>query len=338
MFGRNCDLIFFFAPLLLAMALYAVLQSHVLPMGVLFLIVTNGLGLNQLHLGPSWFFYLDKENRKYWLEHKNKAWTFFAGPPLVILITTLLYLVTPWLVYVLFTAWGIQHFVAQNIGFLVLYHNKANNEAIAPRVLQSRSLWAGAYFFSAFYVEKVILKGQPSIAFNVIAALLAVWLVFNMVLYVRELSRQMDSGARLNVPGFAFWVMSVFYFAPFALLNYDEKDAFMVPGVLHWTQYLCLNYMLVKYKYVDERKSLLPPGGAMTWFWGLAWAIFIVSFCMHAEKLANAAVAPVLIGALMGISNAHYFQDAFLWRFREQYQRDSIMPYIFEARRRGNEA
>jgi hypothetical protein len=32
------------------------------------------------------------------------------------------------------------------------------------------------------------------------------------------------------------------------------------------------------------------------------------------------------------MSNIHYFQDAFFWRFREQFQRDSIMPYLLQGR------
>ncbi|MBP7577320.1 MAG: hypothetical protein KA794_11490, partial [Candidatus Obscuribacter sp.] len=142
MFGRNNDLIFFFAPIVLSAALYLLLQSHVLAAGVLMAFVFNGVGLNQLHLGPSWYFYLDKRNISYWREHKNKAALFFAGPPLIMLVSILLGLFAPGLNYLATTLWGMQHFIQQNFGILILYHNPKSGEAIASRNLQNRSLWA----------------------------------------------------------------------------------------------------------------------------------------------------------------------------------------------------
>jgi hypothetical protein len=44
----------------------------------------------------------------------------------------------------------------------------------------------------------------------------------------------------------------------------------------------------------------------------------------------------LLTGFLFGVSNVHYWQDAFLWRFREEFQRQSILPYLKEAHQKEN--
>lgn len=333
MFGRNNDLIFFFAPIFLSLALYLLLQSHVLAAGVLMAFVFNGVGLNQLHLGPSWYFYLDKRNIAYWKEHKNKAMLFFAGPPLIMLVSILLGLIAPGINYLVTTLWGMQHFIQQNFGILILYHNPKSGEAMASRNLQNRSLWAASLFFILFYFERLMLKGQYSLAFAAVAAIFAIGAIFYCGLYIIELRKQIKAGASLNVPALMFWLMSVFYFAPFALLTYDASTAFVVPGVLHWTQYLFLNYMLVKYKYKDDAsQSQLPINKPILLFNALAILLVIISFSIWGVRYSGHVNIGLVMGILFGISNVHYFQDAFLWRFREQFQRESIMPYLIEAK------
>ncbi len=333
MFGRNNDLIFFFAPILLSAALYFFVQHSTLAAGVLLAFVASGLGLNYLHLGPSWYFYLDKRNLTFWKSNKNKAFIFFAGPPLVFLATVLLGVIAPGLNYLITTGWGMQHFIQQNFGILVLYHNPKSGEAIASRALQNRSLWSSSLFFIMFYIDKLALHGQGGLVFIGIAAAFAIAAIINCCLYINDLRKQVAAGASLNVPALMFWVMSVFYFAPFAVLKYDPMTAFMVPGVLHWTQYLFLNYMLVKYKYKDlPAQEQLPVTKPILLFNLLSLFILAGAFVLFDIRYTANVNTNLFVGILFAISNVHYFQDAYLWRFREQFQRESIMPYLLEAK------
>lgn len=333
MFGRRNDLLFLYiGPLILAMAVYSVVANNVFAAGLLFALLFNGIGLNQLHLGPSWFFYLDSENRQYWSEHKFKALAFYAGPPIILLASGLAQVYVPFANYAFTTLWGMQHFIQQNFGMLVLYHDRKSGEAIVSRELQLRSIWSASLFFILFYFH-TLMPAVRGAAFNVIAFIFALVAIFYSALYVRDLRSQVKAGASLNVPALIFWSMSIVYFAPFAFLKYDAATAWVVPGILHWCQYLFLNYMLVKYKYKDaDNRAHLPPLNPILLFGLTALALLVFSFALYAWRYADSTSAAFVIGLLFGVSNVHYFQDAFLWKFREQFQRDAILPYLKEAR------
>lgn len=340
MFGRTYDIVFFFAPLLLALALYGLIENKVIAAGLLLIIAANGLGLNQFHLGPSWLFYFDKKNLQHWRENKDKALIFFGGPPLIMALSIAGAIFAPGVNYLITTIWGLQHFVAQNLGILILYHNRNGNEAICDRSLQRRSLWAPAIFFFAFYVWRLILKSPTGWPFLVAISLLGAWALFEVVRYIMDLRRQAQAGARINAPALMFWVISVFYFAPFAVLNYNETTAYVVPGTMHWMQYLALNYMLVRWKYIDERAKDrshdLSPTAVLALFFALALSLFAISVGLWQLKLTDTIHERIFIGILVGLSNVHYFQDAFLWRFREAFQRDNVLKYIMQARAAAN--
>lgn len=333
MFGRSNDLIFFFAPLILGLAIYGMVQNNLIVSGLIFAIVAgNGLGLNQLHLGPSWLFWLDKKNLEHWRSNKKLAFLYFVGPPLILLLSAIIGVFHIGLVYVFTTLWGMQHFIQQNFGILALYHNRNSGEAVASRTLQSRSLWASSVFFCAFYFHKLIFNDNGGQSFVILASLLLLVAVFYCVLYFLDIFKQVKAGAQLNVPALLFWIMSVLYFLPFAICKYDAQTAFLIPGVMHWVQYLFLNFMLVKYKYREDNAALLP-GPSMTVFVVVALLIFVASFGLYALKpVLSGPSLNFLVGFIFGISNMHYYQDAFLWRFREEFQRNSIMPYLKEAR------
>jgi len=330
MFGRTNDILFYFAPIVLALAVYYALESNLVAAGLMTVIAANGLGLNQLHLGPSWYFYFDKNNQEHWLSDKKRAFMFYVVPIIILLVCTVMGVYQPGLLFLLTTLWGMQHFIQQNFGILALYHNHNCGEAVVSRELQQRSLWASSLFFCSFYFERLMLKGQHATAFLIVVSVLALAAIFYCGLYLRSLRQQVKDGAALNVPALLFWFVSVIYFSPFAFAKYNEMTAFLIPGVMHWSQYMFLNYMLAKYKYEGERAKLMPLHPLLL-FALLAAFLFVFSFFLYSVKLSGHYVQP-LVGFLFGLSNVHYFQDAFLWRFREEFQRQSILPYIKRAR------
>jgi hypothetical protein len=336
MFGAKNDLAFYFLPLIFALLLYGITQSNLLSAGLLLVMVGNGMGLNQLHLGPSWFFYFDKTNAAHWEGDPKRKQIYYLVPLLILIVSTALGVLAPGINYLITTLWGIQHFIQQNYGILMLYHTKDTGEAMGNRFLASRSLWAASVFFSIFYFNKLVFKtsGNP-IFFGLVAVTALITLAYCWM-YLADLRKQMAAGAPLNVPALLFWAMGIVYFAPFALANYDAGTAFIIPGVMHWSQYLLLNYLLVKYKYDDgEEKRLITPHPIFL-FIALALFFWVASFSLVAWKLADSHVTLLLTGFLFGVSNVHYWQDAFLWRFREEFQRQSILPYLKEAHQKEN--
>lgn len=336
MFGAGNDLAFYFLPIIFALLLYGLTQSNLLSAGLLLAMVGNGMGLNQLHLGPSWFFYFDKNNTSHWNADPRQKRIYYLAPLVILAASTILGVAEPGINYLLTTLWGMQHFIQQNYGILMLYHSKGSGEAVGDRFLASRSVWAASLFFCLFYFQKLIFKGGLSPLFIGIAALFALVAAAYSWLYLKHLGKQLDQGATLNVPALLFWVMSIFYFSPFAICNYDATTAFVIPGVMHWSQYLLLNYLLVKYKYDDEQAERLTTPHPIFLFIALALFFWIASFSLVAWKLADGHLTKLITGFLFGVSNVHYWQDAFLWRFREEFQRNSIMPYLKEAHEKEN--
>jgi hypothetical protein len=39
-------------------------------------------------------------------------------------------------------------------------------------------------------------------------------------------------------------------------------------------------------------------------------------------------VQDIARGAMLGLALCHFFLDAFIWRFRDQFQRQNILPYL----------
>lgn len=200
MFGSKNDLAFYFLPLIFALLLYAVTQSSLVSAGLLMVMIGNGMGLNQLHLGPSWFFYFDKTNLNYWSEDPKRKQVYYIAPLIILAVSTILGVAAPGINYLLTTLWGIQHFIQQNYGILMLYHNKDTGEAMGNRFLASRSLWAASVFFSLFYFNKLVFKDGGGLIFVGLAALVAVIALAYCWMYLQDLRKQIDAGAYLNVP------------------------------------------------------------------------------------------------------------------------------------------
>src|SRR5262249_22236445 len=106
----------------------------------------------------------------------------------------------------------------------------------------------------------------------------------------------------------------------------------------HWFQYIGLNYILVKYKYAPDSPHLQSLPRIPVWplffatctLWMLTWlAIGTTQLSLPANSLTMS----ILAGTIIGFANCHYFLDAFLWRFREQYQREAVLPYILAPRK-----
>lgn len=355
MASRNHDVFWYFAPILVAITAVVLIQQFpAMGTGLLFLLLINAFGVGPAHQGPTWFFYFDKKNREHWTGDSKKLFFYFVAPILVFLGSVALAMFSPGVGFIITTAWGIQHFVQQNFGMTLLYHNKNNNEAMPDRKLLQRSLWTPAIFFTSMFFVKVATNpivvpkvtggpmpplppAQPLTDPVLIGVLsvLGVLALFDVTRYLLDMRRQVLQGARINVPAFMFWAVSVLYFVPFIIPGQRIETMFLIPGTMHWFQYIGLNVVLVKEKYKDEnRKNDIPCGAiALMTMLCVGSALFFVvnrSFGLNFELQSQAYL--FFIGVYTGLANVHYYQDAFFWRFREKFQRESIMPYLLQAR------
>ncbi|MFA6555845.1 MAG: hypothetical protein WCT03_05425, partial [Candidatus Obscuribacterales bacterium] len=302
---------------------------------LLFLFIVNAFGIGPMHQGPTWFFYFDKKNSQYWAQDPKRVALYYVAPLLVGAISAYLAVTTPWLGLTVTTLWGVQHFVQQNLGIVLLYHNKNANEALPNRDLLSRSLWTPSIFFVSVFFYRQLFAGVESYWAMAAFAALALLALFDIARYLNNILKQVSAGASLNVPAFIFWLTSVLYFIPFVWPGQRVETAFLIPGTMHWCQYIGLNLILVRYKYQDEKRKFDIPFNAQALMAVLCFGSLGIYMATHAIRLdfsPNSFNFKFMLGLSVAMSNIHYFQDAFFWRFREQFQRDSIMPYLLQAR------
>lgn len=342
LFNRRTDLALFFLPIFPAAAL-ALLSGQLGVSQSLFwsAILAQGFGLGPFHLGLTWSHYLDKDNLKHYSNDENRSWSLLA-PMLVIPLTVLCYVWQTKLAICIYVLWTIQHLVQQNLGVLLLYKNSGPDEAFVDRSTTARSLHASAALFAFIFLRNYVPPGTPlSHLISGIIMLTAAESLWFSGKYLLELRQQAKSGRQINVPGLAFWLLSMVFFAPFALFRSNFAQALLSSLVLHWFQYIGLNYKLVKAKYscdaVNARRLLSPFGATSCFlFPGLALLglIAAVDLIISTGSLKTQWQLDALTGLSTGIAFTHYLQDAFIWRLRNEFNRRSLLPYLKPATKR----
>lgn len=307
-----------------------------LNLAVLALILQQGIILGPFHQGATWFHFLDKKNREQYLGIPENRRHFIYYPALLFLLTIAGQFVSPEATALIYILWSLNHAVQQNIGILLLYHNPKAGEAVVDRKVELFSQRSAAIFFSLLFCDRVFFNHSFKEPFWYLAiALFGLVALFSAGEYCWSLFKMIKQGKSLNVPAFCFWLMSVFYLVPFALLGKDYFEALFIPLILHWMQYVGLNYYLVGEKYKEERLSLLPSAKPIPLF--LCSSMFFVILLTGLVLVGNAVgddliVRKVLVGVTLGLGMVHYYLDGRIWRFREAYARENILPFLVGKR------
>ncbi|CAN5419410.1 hypothetical protein BH10CYA1_BH10CYA1_02390 [soil metagenome] len=332
--SARTDVAFFFAPALAATLLTSLFRHDaVVNSPFLLFLILQGFALGPFHQGLTWFQYFDKANLQQYSARKNLFWAFGA-PAVVIALATVAYWFSPPLLLFVYVVWTIQHIAKQNVGILLLYHNHARNEAIVPRDIETRSVETSAALFSFLFLNGFIAQsGWIPTAVHLLIAFLSIELVWLMVRFSISLKEQVSlEGKALNAPALVFWMISCLAFIPFALAK-DYGQGLFVALVMHWFQYVGLNAMLVRRKYsTDATKDQLIGGRPAALFFTVGLLFALVA--MPVEAFAINGINPnqwalrILVGIVYGLTLSHYFLDAFIWRFREPFNRTAILSYL----------
>lgn len=362
MFGLEHDLFFFFLSALLGLGVFAITQSTLSAKSlILAALIPTAFGLGPFHQGPTWFMYFDSKNREYYGSTQKQRWIYFFAPPLIVLASVLSFVYFKPLVLAVWFVWSIQHLVQQNVGILLLYHNHRENEAIVERKHEVLTLQVPAVLFTLLFVRRVLMNNQSNIWFDSLLLALAGYTVFLLIGYLIRLRKGMSEGKTLNMPAMGFWALSVVSLSPMAVLGRDFGEAAIAPLTWHWFQYIGLNWKLMRKKYVandsletdknssaattttaaTEDKRLescsanLPGSSPLALFLIVCFSLVVINIGLSVWSRVpglNDHFKDALLGLLIGLVNAHYFVDAFVWRFREPFQRTTILPYLKDSR------
>jgi hypothetical protein len=241
------------------------------------------------------------------------------------------------LIIAIWLVWSIQHLVQQNVGILLLYHNPKENEAIVNRKTESLSTQIPAVFFTLMLIRRTTLTGS-FLLLDIALIAVGLYALYTVCAYLNELKKQINEGKALSVPAFAFWGMSAMCLLPMGFIGRDFSEGFVAPVTWHWFQYIGLNWRLIRNKYNGGSEDAnLPFARPVMLFLVTCATIALInvslSFSTHTPGISP-FVHDCIIGLLIGLVNIHYFLDAFIWKFREPYPRQAILPYLITRSRK----
>lgn len=342
LFNESADVLFLFAPLVVAFALVWFAQSccH---SALMFTLAAQGFGLAHFHQSATWWHFFDSNNRSFYFTPRNILWALLL-PAAFIPLSVAGFMYFPALLMVVYLVWTIQHLLSQNIGLFLLYirnnQNCANGDAATGiRAMHSAAAACGFWFLlGQVETNQLLVKIVGSLSL-----ILAVETVFCVVKFARSIDAERRSGRVVNVPYVLFWILSVLYFVPLVVYGKAWQLGLLIPVTLHWFQYIGLNLLLVKRKYAMGSSFWLGESLAGTndssRFYYRTFAI--CSFVFVAVSLvlayvtqltdAHPSVALACNSVLTALIFVHYTHDAFIWRFRESFNRASILPYVLRS-------
>lgn len=337
LFGIKLDLFLFFLPALFGTILMSIAQQgSIASSPILLTLFLQGFGIGPFHQGITWFHYFDANNREHYGSGNNKLWSVIL-PAVIVFLTTVLFWYYPLAVTFVYVLWTIQHIAQQNVGVMLLYHNHGRNEVIVDRNIEVRSIQTAAAFFSFLFLAHMIVgvdKYTYAAVYGVVAAT-ALELLYLVGRYVDQIYKQVKTGKSLNVPSLCFWLLSLGTLAPLGIFARDYTQGLFAALVIHWFQYIGLNAILVRRKYGEESNKRALTGHrpiALFVSMGVFYAVLSMPLLTVLGNGFNVQALPWQIRLLAGIFNgltlAHYFVDAFMWRFRDEFNRKSLLAYL----------
>jgi hypothetical protein len=331
--GFENDLLYLLCPNLLAFAVYSYALFKPEFMDAAAPIITFTYAGNVIHQAATWFHYLDKRNRDYYTNTPKQKFKFIVAPVLILVCAILGGMFCAPVVALIYILWSVPHFIQQNVGILLLYHNNKTGEAIVDRKLEIRTQHLSGLFFLLLVWHRMVLVHTPAATLSLgVLGIVLLLVIGHCFAYTWSLFSQVRQGATLNVPALLFWFISVTFFLPFAYVgSNDFAVSFMVPSLLHWWQYIGLNYIMVKRKYDAEQSSHLLWHQPLKLFFGFAALIVLFqygSYLFFHYQMPQPEYAKVWNCAFLGLGMVHYLLDGFIWKFREPFNRQAMLPYL----------
>lgn len=326
--SARADLSFFLLPVLAAAGLYLLLQNPaVARSAVLSLLILQGLGSGPFHIGNTWFQLENKILSNHILGTGYRRISLILGLLAIVVLSCWAMYYVPQLITALFMATSIHHMLRQNAGILLLYHNHGQ-ECVVSKPLEASTLHKAAWLFALLYLTRFEPEGSWQ-HWLVLSASIAMSfaLLVSIKSYISDLLDQAKTGLPINCSALLFWAVSIVFFSPIAFLGKDYNQALLIPLVMHWCQYIAINWIIASRRQAASG-SKSPVFAKFTLISLLATVLVLSIGYANASIIANGWLSRVAAGLLIGISFIHYLQDAYLWRFRDPVIRQHFLPYL----------
>ncbi len=335
LFGRNHDLVYFYLPILVYLAAMSCLNSKILLLSAVgaFVYYEVFMPLGPFQTGATFIHYFDKRNQSRFFGSWKNIGLYIIAPIIIYALSVFSMVYLAGLFAFIYIIWTVQHLTQQNVGMLLLHRDGLGKDAAVSKTLEARTQQIPAVLFSCVFLERQFHFPQPIVS-ACFAATLCIT-VLACVVYLSKLYDEAKNGATINASATMFWFVSVWFFLPMGFFGDNLLTASLLPRLVHWTQYIGLNYLLVKRKYrAETNKKYFPSAHPVLVYFVLctAMAIFVQSIDYYRYVPSTPLFWQTwLPGVVFGFSTVHYFQDALIWRFRHQYNREAILPFLKPA-------
>jgi len=337
--SRKVDLAVFFLPFFFGvLALWLLQQPNTAASVAVFFLVSQFFGVGPLHLGPAWK--LLSEPRIYECVVGTGRRRIFALSLLfgILLGVPIAYAFYPAFVLAVFIAFTIHHLTAQNMGILRLYYNHGA-EVVPERGLEVATVqWAAWFFSSVFVYRTALLTGLEGLVLLLFAAVSLINCLISSIRYFQDMTAKARSkDLPINRAAILFWCVSLLFLAPLAFWGKSYEEGIMIPLVMHWAQYLGLNWILACRKQkgsVEEHghtSKLLVYGIGIACLFMTIGCVGALGYEYGAFGQYGKAVYDLVFGVILAFSFVHYLQDAFVWKFSEPVLRQEILAYLKES-------
>ncbi|SRR6266545_3996840 len=351
--GRNQIALIFLAFVVITLPLSLVqVSTSFAPAVKRYLMVSYLFLLGNTHFAITWALYLNSANLRHFRSSTARKLVYFAAPIAIMAAFFTLgvleipaegTIVATWFFVALM---GVDYFhaVRQSFGVLQMFKVRAKGPAF-PRYLAR----ADNYYFLSLWVLQIITftngtqngfdgrfewSSLPARTALVVATVLFTVVVHGFVAAWRKTGS--DRGALAAALGYfllqsaSAWLVvysSRLYFASLAM-HYVEYHVLMVPR--------CFRAELDSSSRVDQVSASLRRHKAV--FYG---AVLVVAACVSSGPLLalggvkvthdNSRFGWLFVNLLGGIFVAHYFVEAFVWKFRNPFYRQTLAPLYFPS-------
>lgn len=334
--SRKIDLAVFFLPFFFGvLALWLLQQPNAATSVAVFFLVSQFFGVGPLHLGPAWK--LLNEPGIYECVVGTGRRKVFALSLLfgILLGVPFAYANYPAFVLAVFIAFTIHHLTAQNMGILRLYYNHGV-EVVPERGLEVATVqWAAWFFSSVFVYRTALLTGLEGLVLLLFAAVALINCLISSSRYLQDVAAKARSkNLPINRAAILFWCVSLLFLAPLAFCGKSYEEGIMIPLVMHWVQYLGLNWILACRKQNDSAEKSGHIARLLLYCIGIACFVMTcgygVAYGYTHEVFGQfgKTVYDLVFGFILALSFVHYLQDAFIWKFSEPVLRQEILAFL----------
>lgn len=329
--SARADLVFFVLPILAAAGLYSILQNPAIAgSAVLSLLILQGLGSGPFHIGNTWFQFENKTLSDHILGNGYRRLAVVLGLLTIVLLSCAGMIYFPPLITAIFMATSIHHMLRQNAGILRLYHNHGE-ECVVSKQLEASTLHRATWLYALLYLARFAPESSwQHLPYLIAAFSMFIALSLSIKRYITDLLDQARTGLPINCSALLFWGVSLVFFSPLAFLGKDYNQALLIPLVMHWFQYIAINWTIAGRRQAAAERRF--PVMAKFIAFSLLTSALILSIGYASVSIISAGwLSKVAAGLLIGISFIHYLQDACLWKFRDPVIRKQFLPYLKPA-------